>query len=128
MMTSERLTMLIRNARRISAIDEAKGDWVDVEFPDDSVLRIIYTYETETLREGRMYIVSSNDTHKLVARGMTALQTPDGFSMPVFTKTPSGALRVGMRVSEPEESQNPANDNVYASSMRFAVHPRNAEE
>jgi prepilin-type N-terminal cleavage/methylation domain-containing protein len=128
MTTSAKLTMYIRNARKIKTIDVSQGTWVELEFPGGSTARLVYSNAVANLRAGQMLIQRTNGTETIVARGLTEIQDPGGFTTPVFTKTRNNALRVAYRVSEPAVTGvRAANDGPFAASTRFAVCLRNVE-
>jgi prepilin-type N-terminal cleavage/methylation domain-containing protein len=129
MNTAAKLTMYIRNARKIKAIDVSQGTWVELEFAGGVTGRLVYSNAVANLRAGQMLIQRTNGTETIVARGLTEIQDSGGFTTPVFTKTRSNALRVAYRVSEPAATGvRAANDGPYAASTRFAVCLRNVEQ
>lgn len=129
MSTSTKLTMYVRNAQQILSIDESEGTWVQLQFIDGSVGRLVYSNAVPLLRDGRMYIEKTNDVQTLVARGLTEIQDSYGFTTPVFYRTRTNSLRIAYRVAEPAASgSRDANDGPYAACVRFAVCLRNAEE
>lgn len=129
MRTSDKLTLYVRNAAEIAAIDEAEGTWVDLRFPDGSLARLCYSNAIPDLRDGRMYLQHTNGTEIIVARGLTEIQSSGGFTTPVFSKTRYNALRIAYRVAEPAASGGrAANDGLYAACVRSGVCLRNAVE
>ena len=129
MNTSAKLTMYIRNAREIVAIDQTEGTWVQLRTADGSTARLVYSNAVPDLRDGRMYIQRTNGTQTIVARGLTEIQDPHGYTTPVFSQTRANALRISYRVSEPAASGGrDANDGLYAACARFATCLRNVEE
>jgi len=129
MRTSDKLTLYVRNAAEIAAIDEVEGTWVDLRFPDGTTARLAYSNAVPELRDGRMFLQRTNGTEMIVARGLTEIQSPEGFTTPVFSKTRDNALRIAYRVSEPVSSGGrDANDGPYAACVRFGACLRNAEE
>jgi hypothetical protein len=129
MNTTSKLTMLIRNAQAIAGIDESEGSWISLRFNDGSILSLVYSNAVPELRDGRMYIVRTNRTQTLVARGLTEIQRSEGFTTPVFSVVRDNAVRIAYRVAEPAASGGrDANDGPYAACTRFAVCLRNAEE
>lgn len=80
------------------------------------------------LRDGRMYFLLTNGTETIIARGLTEIQSSQGFTTPIFLKTRDNSLRISFRVSEPSsEGIREANDSDFAASVSFAVCLRNAE-
>lgn len=129
MNTSEKLTLYMRNASEVVAIDEVEGTWVELGFPDGSTIRLAYSNDVPNLRDGRLYMQRTNGTEKLVARGLTEIQDAGGFTTPIFSQTRANALRVAYRVSEPAASGGrDADDGLFAASVRFGVCLRNVEE
>ena len=60
---------------------------------------------------------------------MTEIQSKEGYTTPMFSKTRNNALRVAYRVSEPTASGGrDANDGRYAACVRFGACLRNVEE
>lgn len=129
MQTSGTLTMYLRNASEIVAIDERQGAWVLLRFPDGTTGRLVYSNTVPELRDGRLLIQRTNGTQTIVARGLTEIQSSGGYTTPVFSRTRRNALRIAYRVSEPASSGGrDANDGPYAACMRFGACLRNAEE
>lgn len=129
MNTAAKLTLYIRNASAIAALDETEGTWVRLKFTDGSIARLVYSNAVPDLRDGRMYIQHTNGTQTIVARGLTEIQGQQGFTTPVFSRTRANALRIAYRVAEPAASGGrDANDGPYAAYARFAVCLRNGEE
>jgi hypothetical protein len=129
MLTSAKLTMYIRNASAISAIDESEGTWLELEFPDGSATRLVYSNAVPELRDGRLLLQKTNSTEVIVARGLTEIQSPEGFTMPVFSSVRHNHVRVAYRVSEPVRSGGrETDDGVYAACVSFSVCLRNTGE
>ncbi len=124
MNTSAKLTMYLRNAAQILAIDESEGKWVQLRFTDGTTARLVYSNSVPLLRDGRLSIQATNGTQTIVARGLTEIQRPEEL---LFQKTGANSLRVGYRVSEPESNPNPADDARYGCYSLFRVCLRNAE-
>jgi len=129
MTTSDRLTLYVRNADEITAIDEVEGTWVNLRFPDGTTARLAYSNAVPDIRDGRLYLQRTNGTELLVARGLTEIQSNEGFTTPVFTRIRDNALRIAYRVSEPTASgARAANDGQYAACVRFAACLRNVQD
>ena len=127
--TSARLTMYVRNAQRIVDIDESEGTWVELEFTDGSVGRLVYSNAVPLLRDGRMILVRTNGMQTLVARGLTEIQDSGGYTTPVFYRSRTNTLRIAYRVAEPTSAgTRDANDGPYAACVRFAACLRNSVE
>lgn len=129
MKTNGKIEQFIRNAASISAIDESKGNWVEVRFPDNTTGRFTYYNDPGTPRDGRMFLLRNGSTERLVARGLTKITNTSGFPMPMFSKINDRTLRVSYRVAEPTPSGARASDDeLYAAFACFAVNLRNAVE
>jgi prepilin-type N-terminal cleavage/methylation domain-containing protein len=128
MNTADKLTMYLRNASGVVAIDEEEGMWVQLRFPDESSAHLVYSNAVPEVRDGRLYLVRTNGTETIVARGLTEIQNPDGFTTPIFSQTRDNALRLAYRVSEPAAGGGrAADDGAYAACVRFAACLRNGE-
>lgn len=125
MNTSAKLTLYLRNASQILAVDATGGKWVQLKFANGATARLVYSNSVPLLRDGRLFIQLTNGTQTIVARGLTEIQQPEEF---VFQKTGANSLRVAYRVSEPESNPNPADDGRYACCSLFRVCLRNASE
>ncbi len=126
MKTSSQIMMYVRNAKEIVTNDVSQGTWVQLRFGDGSAARLVYSNDMPRLRDGRIYLVRSNGTELIVARGLTEIQNSSGYTTPVFTKTRDNSLRIAYRVAEPASSgARDANDGPYAAAVRFAVALRN---
>ncbi len=129
MRTSKKLTQYIRNASDIVAIDESQGAWVQLEFPDGRRATLTYSNAVPLLRDGRMYIERDDSTDMLVARGLTEIQSTDGYTTPVFSRTRTNVLRVAYRVAAPSPTGGRASDDeAYAAFIQFGVCLRNSAE
>ncbi len=129
MTTAAKLTMYMRNASQVQAIDDVEGKWIDLGFPDGTTRRLSYSNAAPLLRDGRMYLQGDGTNELLVARGLTEIQSENGFSTPVFSQVGPSAVRVAYRVSEPTSGgTRAANDGAFAAIVRFAVCLRNTEE
>lgn len=127
MKSSDKLLGYLRNAQSIYAIDSSHGNWVDVEFPGSIRVRLIYTNTVTELRDGRMYLVRTNTTETLIARGLTAIMNNQGYPLPVFTTNRADSLHISYRVAEPTGSGvTAADDGDYAACIQFTVSFRNA--
>jgi prepilin-type N-terminal cleavage/methylation domain-containing protein len=127
--TAEKLTLYIRNATDIVAIDEDLGTWVDLAFPDGSVGRLVYSNNVPMLRDGRMYLKHTNGTELIVSRGLTEIQDAAGFTTPVFYRVSPDWLHVAYRVSEPTPGGwRDSQDGNYAAVVSFGVGLRNRSE
>lgn len=128
MNTSTRLSMYLRNASEIVAIDEIEGTWVEFGFPDGTTGRLIYSNAVPELRDGRLYLQRPDGDRTIVARGLTEIQESQGFTTPMFLRIRDNALRVAYRVSEPVPTGGrEVDDGEYAACVRFAICLRNAE-
>ncbi|MFO7535320.1 MAG: prepilin-type N-terminal cleavage/methylation domain-containing protein [Kiritimatiellia bacterium] len=126
--TSGRMERFIRNAASIAAIDESKGNWVEVAFPDGTTGRFTYYDSSDSEREGRLYL-ERNDTERLIVQGITKIPSATGYSLPLFSKINDRAIRVAFRVATlTPTGRLSCDDGSYASSARFAVCLRNAKE
>ena len=129
MTTAAKLTMYMRNASAVRAIDTSEGMWIELGFPDGTSRRLSYSNAVPLLRDGRMYLHGAGETEMLVARGLTEIQASDGFTTPVFSQVGPNSVRVAFRVSEPTSGgTRAANDGPFAAAVRFAVCLRNVEE
>lgn len=129
MRTSNKIESYFRNAKLISGIDTNSGDWVEVQFTDDTTGRLTYYNNTESSqRRGMLFLQKGESTEQLVARGLTKIPNPGGLGFPLamFTKINDRAIRISYRVAEPTPDGNQAaNDGAYAACARFAVFLRN---
>lgn len=129
MRTSDKLTLYVRNAAEVVAIDEVEGTWVDLRFPDGTTARLAYSNAVPELRDGMVFLQRTNGTEMIVARGVTEIQSSEGYTTPVFSRTRNNALRIAYRVSEPAAlGGRAANDGPYAAYVQFAACLRNAVE
>ena len=127
MTSSERLTKLIRNAEEISDIDYAHGKWIELKFPGGEKRKIIYENNILKPRSGQMFVRNEDSSEIVVTRGMSGIQSSNGFSDPVFQMIGSNAVQVAYRIASVPNKNNPSDDAGYATSVRFAVCLRNAE-
>jgi prepilin-type N-terminal cleavage/methylation domain-containing protein len=129
MHASAKLTMYLRNASEIVAIDEVEGMWVHLRFPDGSIGQLVYSNSVPDLRDGQLYLVREDGTETLVARGVTEIQDSAGYTTPVFFKTRDNAIRVSYRVAEPVSSgERAVNDGKFAVRERIGVCLRNVAQ
>ncbi len=131
MRTAEKLTLLLRNASEIVAIDEVDGRWVEVAFPDGTTARMVYTNSPATLRDGRLLLSRSGGAgdEVLIARGLTGSMGSDGYTMPFFARNQDNSIRVAYRVAEPvdHDADQEVCDGAFAAQARFVVCLRNVE-
>jgi hypothetical protein len=129
MRTSGKIEAYVRNASSISAIDQNLGNWVEFRFPNGETSRFTYYNLPNSPRDGKLYLQRTNTVETIVARGLTKITSTNGYSMPMFTKVNDRAVRISYRVAEPTPTGARASDDeLYASSMRFAVCLRNVPE
>jgi len=121
------LTDYIRNASVATNMDFSQGRWIELRFPDRSWSRLVYSNSQAQIRDGRLYLVRSNGTSVVVARGMTEIMDSQGFTTPVFSKPRDNCVRLSYRVSEPVSSGwRSADDADYAACVQLSVSLRNA--
>jgi hypothetical protein len=126
--TSAQLERYLRNARALVAIDESQGNWVEVRFTDGSLARLSYTNEPGAVRSGRLSLVR-NGEERILASGLTRIPSPEGYSLPLFTRVNDRAVRIAFRIASlGPGGRLTADDGAYASCARFAVCLRNARE
>ncbi len=127
MTTGEIIGQYVRNANRIIEMDEENGTWVRLGFSDGSSGLLVYSNAIPDLRDGRLYLIRTNNVTRLVTRGMTGFQTTVGFSPNVFFSPRPDLLRIRYRVTDPvtSEGREVVNDGVFASSVDLTIHLRN---
>ena len=104
-----------------------QGTWVMLRQPDGSVGTLVYSNAVPLLRDGRLYLHREDGSDMLVARGLTEIQEPNGFTTPVFLQSDANALRVAYRISEPVAAGGrDANDGAFAAIVRFSACLRNS--
>jgi len=128
LVTGEIIAQYIRNASRIAALDVENGTWVTLEFPDGALGTLVYSNDMPALRDGRIFLVRSNETIRLVTRGVTGIQTSSGFSPPFFSSPRADVVRLRYRITDPvtEDGREVVNDGLYASEVDLWVKLRNA--
>ena len=126
MRSSTKIAAYIRNASKITGIDTNAGSWLQLRFPDGTVGTLVYSNAAPILRDGRLYLQSTNSTLLLVTRGLTKVMDSQGFTTPIFVQTRANAVRVAYRVSEPAATGDAAaDDGDYAATVRFGACLRN---
>lgn len=99
--SSRNIVSLLRNATDITAKDTNNWNWVEFMQADGSRARFVHVNPVTSQRDGYMYLSNSVGTAMVVARGMTRIMTPTGFSPPIFAIEGTNALRIRYRVVEP---------------------------
>lgn len=129
MITQMKLLTFIRNASRITDIDEETGQWVTLGFADGTSCDLVYSNAIPLVRDGRMYLFRGTTEDLLVARGLTEIMESGGFTTPVFIGTAGGdSLRIAYRVSEPtSQGTKSSDDDAFAVSVRFSAALRNTD-
>jgi len=128
MKSSDKLVTYLRNAEGIHALDTS-GNWAEIYLPDGTRTRLVYSNSMAELRDGRLYLVRSNNTETLIARGLTAIMGTQGYNLPIFTTNKPNALNVRYRVAEPTASGvRAADDGDFAAYIQLTVSFRNAPQ
>ena len=134
MNSSTSLLAYIRNASKIIAID-SDGMWVELEFPDGTVRKLMYLNPTTRQRDGNLHLVEENAVtgeainSKIVTSGMTAPQSVDGKAgQQIFISELDGrVLRIAYQVSKPGPSGERAQaDKSYNVDVYVSAYLRNA--
>jgi competence protein ComGC len=128
MNSSVRIMDCIRNASRVSGVDEA-GCWVEFTYSDGAVAVLAYTNMSNSADSGSLGLFRvGKETVWLVSGGVTELMSDEGFDPPVFAVT-NGLVYVRYRVSQPSENgERDTDDQDYAMHVRFASCLRNASD
>lgn len=120
----------IRNASEITQVDTNKYQWIELKMPNNSRTRFVVVNPPGDLpRDSYMYMSNSvTGRSMIVARGLTGLMTPEGFSRPIFYVHPNmRAVRLGFRVTEPVPTGREAvNDSRIAAIIDTSVTLRNS--
>lgn len=126
--SSRNLIAFLRNADAITAIDTNHWRWVEVRGVNGVRTRFVHVNPIAGQRDGYMYMSNNLGSALVVARGMTEIMTPTGFSPSIFRITATNTLRISYRVVEPVMSQPGENrDANIGAIVDTAVHLRNAQ-
>lgn len=124
--SSRNIVSLLRNATDITAKDTNNWFWVEFQQMDGTRARFVHVNPIAGQRDGYMYLSNSVGTSMVVARGMTKIMTPIGFSPPIFSIEGTNALRIRYRVVEPVPQQPGQNqDDRIGAWVDTAVCLRN---
>ena len=134
--SSVRIMDCIRNASRISDIDERSGRWVKLTFPTGETAILAYTNSPSITNSGALGLFRpSRDPIWFVKSGITELMDVQGHDSVVFSLNPStnlvnastNVLYVRYRISQlADDIDRDLNDKNYATHVRFATCLRNS--
>lgn len=120
----------VRNASAITQSSTNATQWVEFLMPNGSLTRfVVVNPPGETPRDSYMYMSNSiTGLSTIIARGLTGLMTPEGFTRPIFFINPNNprTVRIGFRVTDPVPSgQDAVNDSRISAIINTGVTLRN---